>query len=142
MPEPFNPRATILGFDFGLKRIGVAVGQLLTKTATPLTIIIANNGEPQWHAIDKIIQEWQPAALVVGLPLNMDGTSQPITELAQKFAERLHEHYQLPIYTTDERLTTREAREQIFQAGGYRALRSGPVDGVAAQIILEGWLQR
>lgn len=140
MHNTLNPRSTIFGFDFGLKRIGVAVGQLLTATASPVTIINANQGEPDWNAMDRLFDEWKPAACVVGLPWNMDGTSQKITRQAQHFATQLQEHYGLPVYTTDERLTTKEAREQLFSEGGYKALRKR-VDSTAAQIILTGWLQ-
>jgi putative holliday junction resolvase len=140
MHNPINPRSTIFGFDFGLRRIGVAVGQLLTATATPLTIINANQGEPDWNALDRLVEEWKPSVLVVGLPWNMDGASQKITLQAQEFAKKLEVHYKLPVYTTDERLTTKEAREQIFSEGGYKALQKR-VDSTAAQIILTGWLQ-
>lgn len=133
-------KGTILGFDFGMKRIGIAVGQLITATASPLTIIAAHQGVPDWNALDKIIKEWQPNALVVGIPLNMDGTTQPISKSALHFAQQLEQHYHLPIYTADERLTTREAREQIFSSGGYRALHKKRVDSTAAQIILQAWL--
>lgn len=134
------PSGTILGFDFGMKRIGVAVGQLVTRTASPVRIIPAKQGMPDWSIVDQLIREWQPSALVVGIPLNMDGTTQPITRHARHFARLLHQRYHLPIYTADERLTTREAREQIFSAGGYRALQKKTVDSIAAQIILQTWL--
>jgi len=133
---------TILGLDFGTKRIGLAVGQMVTATASALGTIAAIQGEPAWNELDKVIDEWQPVAFVVGLPLNMDGTSQPITKQAKHFAAALEQHYNLPVYLADERLTTREAREHIFQQGGYRALMAEPVDGMAAQIILTEWLQQ
>ncbi|MFI4954459.1 MAG: Holliday junction resolvase RuvX [Gammaproteobacteria bacterium] len=134
------PNGTILGFDFGMKRIGVAVGQLFTQMASPLRIIPAKQGTPDWNIADQIINEWQPAALVVGIPLNMDGSTQPITGHAKHFAKLLQQRYNLPVYTADERLTTREARDQIFSVGGYRALQKKPVDSLAAQIILQAWL--
>lgn len=134
-------RGNILGFDFGTKRIGVAVGQLITASATPLNTISAEQGKPDWNMLDKIIQEWQPIALVVGIPLNMDGTPQTISKQAQHFAQELQQHYNLPVYTADERLTTRAAREQIFETGGYRALNKHQVDSIAAQIILAAWLE-
>jgi putative Holliday junction resolvase len=134
-------QGNILGLDFGTKRIGVAIGQMITATARPLSVIKADKGAPAWDALDKIIKEWQPAALVVGLPLNMDGTKQPITKQAENFAELLRQRYNLPIYMADERLSTREARDHIFQQGGYRALTANPVDGMAAQIILTSWLE-
>lgn len=131
---------TVLCFDFGLKRIGVAVGQTVTRSAHPLTVLKANQGTPNWLLVTQLIKEWQPDALVVGIPLNMDGSQQPISELAHVFAQALREQSALTVYEVDERLTTIEARATIFADGGYRALRA-PVDGVAAQIILEDWLR-
>lgn len=137
--EPANAAKILLGFDFGMKRIGVAVGQTITKTARPLDTIEAKNGIPNWKAIAKLIQKWQPDALVVGIPLNMDGTPQTISQHAQHFATHLREQYQLPVYEMDERLTTKDAREKLFNQGGYKALQDGQVDRVAAQLILQNW---
>jgi len=134
-----NAYTILFGFDFGLKRIGIAIGQTVTKTARPLETIRANNGEPQWDVIYKLIQKWHPHALVVGIPLNMDGTDQPITERARQFASALHERCQLPVHEMDERLTTKAARERLFLEGGYKALQDGQVDQVAAQLILQNW---
>lgn len=130
----------VLGFDFGLKRIGVAVGQMITKTARPLVTVKAKEGIPEWDVIRKLIKTWRPDALIVGIPLNMDGTEQPITLNARQFAESLHEQFQLPVHGVDERLTTKDAREQIFRKGGYKALQNEQIDSVAAQLILETWL--
>ncbi|HVE43971.1 MAG TPA: Holliday junction resolvase RuvX [Gammaproteobacteria bacterium] len=132
----------LLGFDFGMKRIGVAVGQTVTKTARPLTTLAAKKGQPDWVALKKIIDTWRPEGLVVGIPLNMDGSSQPLTELAHHFSTQLTAHFGLAIYEIDERLTTKDARERLFQAGGYQALQGGQVDAVAAQLILQNWLDR
>lgn len=132
----------LLGFDFGTKRIGVAVGQTVTRTARPLETIKATNGEPQWDAVAKIIKNWRPDALVVGIPLNMDGTEQPVTQYARHFAEALQERFKIPVYGVDERLTTKDAREKIFSKGGYKALQNGQVDSVAAQLILETWFMQ
>ena len=88
-----------------------------------------------------MIKPWRPDALIVGIPLNMDGTEQPITlKNARHFAESLHEQFQLPVHGVDERLTTKDAREQIFRKGGYKALQNEQIDSVAAQLILETWL--
>ncbi len=81
---------TLLAFDFGTKSIGVAIGQRITGTARPLTAIKANDGTPDWTQFEKLLKEWQPELVVVGLPLNMDGTNQPLTDRARKFANRLH----------------------------------------------------
>ena len=88
---------TLLGFDFGMKRIGVAVGQTVTKTARPLGVVKATQGSPQWDVLNKLINTWKPDALVVGIPLNMDGTEQRLTEAAKQFANLLHERFQLPV---------------------------------------------
>jgi putative holliday junction resolvase len=131
---------TVLGFDFGTKRIGVAVGQTLTRNANPLTTISAKEGIPDWQQIDHLIEKWRPQGLVVGKPLNMDGTEQPLTQAATCFAKRLQARYHLPIYEMDERLSTVAAKTEIFAKGGYRALKKKPVDSVAAQLILIDWL--
>src|SRR5580700_8550565 len=123
-----NVIRVLLGFDFGMKRIGVAVGQTVTQSARPLETLQANQGVPSWDKLDKLMKAWQPDALVVGIPLNMDGTEQPLTQAAQQFADALQERFQLPVYGVDERLSTKDAREQIFVKGGYKALQSGQVD--------------
>ena len=130
----------LLGFDFGTKRIGVAVGQTVTQTARPLTTLKAENGKPNLETLAKLIKIWQPKAFVVGIPLNMDGTEQPLTHLARTFANLLREHFKLPVHEVDERLTTKAARENLFADGGYKALQHGQVDSVAAQLILQNWL--
>ena|SRR3989338_3828019 len=130
----------LLGFDFGLKRIGVAIGQMLTKTARPLDTLSAKKGSPDWKAIEALIKKWQPSALVVGIPLNMDGTDQIMSAHARAFAQKLREQYRLPVHETDERLTTKDARERLFEKGGYKALQGGQVDAIAAQLILQNWL--
>lgn len=130
----------LLGFDFGMKRIGVAVGQTVTKTARPLATVKANQGVPQWDMLDKLIKAWHPDALIIGIPLNMDGTEQPLTIAARDFAHSLNARYQLPIYEMDERLSTKDARARLFEQGGYKALQKSEIDSVAAQLILQNWL--
>ncbi len=125
--------ATLLCFDFGTKRIGAAVGQTLTDTATPLEIIPVRNNRPDWDRIGALIAEWQPQALVVGNPLNIDGSRHPITDRADAFARKLHGRYRLPVKRADERLSTVEAHS--------RQQNGDAVDHVAAQVILEGWLR-
>lgn len=127
---------TLLAFDYGEKHIGVAVGQTLTGTANPLQSIRVANSHPDWPAISRIVKTWQPDALVVGLPLNMDGTEQAVTRRARRFGNQLLGRYRLPVHLVDERLTTREARNRLAWAG-----RAGDDDHpIAAQIILESWL--
>jgi len=126
--------ATLLCFDYGEKRIGVAVGQTLTGTATPLATLPAREGAPDWARVAALVAEWSPDALVVGLPLNMDGTEQALTGRARRFANRLRGRHALPLHFADERLSTREARGR--EGGVPREGR----DAVAAQVILEGWM--
>lgn len=130
----------ILGFDFGTFSIGVAVGQRITGTASPLAALRAKDGQPNWDEVSKLIATWQPQLLVVGLPLNMDGSEQPLTDMARKFANRLHGRFGLPVHLQDERLTTVAAKEQLFARGGYKNLQKDKVDSAAAQLILEDYL--
>lgn len=134
-----NTFNVLLGFDFGTKRIGVAVGQTITKTARPLSTITAKDGIPAWDTIDALIKKWRPDALVVGIPLNMDGTDQPISEKARHFAHTIQKRYELTLFEMDERLTTKDARERVFREGGYKALQNQQIDSVAAQLILQNW---
>lgn len=122
----------LICFDYGEKRIGVAIGQSLTGTATPLETIPVRNGRPDWRRIAMLIERWRPAALIVGHPLNMDGSRQPVTDAADRFARQLTGRFGLPVHRADERLSTFEARD--------RSGRSTELDAVAAQVILESWL--
>lgn len=130
---------TALAFDFGTKSIGCAVGQSITGTAQALAAFKAQDGIPHWEHIEKCLKEWQPDIVVVGLPLNMDGTEQPLTQRAKKFANRLQGRFGVKVVLHDERLTTTEARSEIFQRGGYRALNKSKVDSISACLILESW---
>jgi len=136
---PYQSTDLVIGFDFGTKRIGVAVGQFLTKTASPERIIAAQDGIPEWKQIEELRQQWKPTALVVGLPLNMDGTEQELTLRARKFANRLYGRLALPVHLTDERLTTREARDRINTFSASNAYKPQFVDSAAAALILESW---
>lgn len=137
--------SVFLGFDFGTKSIGIAVGQSITRSANPLTTLAAQQGKPDWEVLNKLIDTWRPDGLVVGLPLNMDGSEQPITRAAQNFVSTLKKNYPLlPVYQIDERLTTVAARAEVFNSGGYRALQASNnkkrMDSIAAKLILEAWL--
>jgi putative Holliday junction resolvase len=130
---------TYLGFDFGLKRIGVAVGQSLTRSATALVTLTAVKDKPDWNAIAALIGEWQPHALVVGLPLNMDGTENELTRRARRFSNQLRERFRLPVHLMDERLSTIEAERLLAQANSKRDRDS---DKLAAQLILRSWIEQ
>lgn len=136
MPDP-----VYLGFDFGYKRIGVAVGQRLTCTATPLPTLKASDGAPSWDIIAALIEQWQPSALIVGFPTCADGEPLYVTKPAKRFSDRLHGRFKLPVFLVDERLSTVEARALLFEKGGYRKLKNSEVDSLAACVILEQWLQ-
>jgi len=129
-----------LGFDFGLRRIGVATAQFVTCSASPLMTLLAQNGTPDWIKVDQLIKEWSPDILVVGYPLNMDGSVQHIAEAAKAFSQALAKRYSKPVELFDERLTTIEARTRIFDRGGSRALKKTQIDAEAAAIILESWM--
>ncbi|CAM2955980.1 Holliday junction resolvase RuvX [Glaesserella parasuis] len=133
---------TVLAFDFGTNSIGCAVGQSITGTAQGLSAFKAQDGIPNWEQIGKVIAQWQPDLLVVGLPLNMDGTEQPLTQRAKKFAKRLNGRFNLPVELQDERLTTVEAKSEIFARGGFKALKKGKVDAISACLILESWFEQ
>ena len=138
MPESASRR--ILAFDFGTKSIGIAVGQEITGTASPLPAISARDGIPDWDRLAKIFEEWQPDLVVVGLPLNMDGSEQEMTRRARKFANRLHNRYRVPVETSDERLSTTDARAMLFELGGYKKLTKDKVDSVSACVIFSSWI--
>lgn len=120
-----------MAFDFGTKRIGVAVGQKITGTATPVTVVKAKDGKPEWQIIDRLVEEWKPTVFVVGLPINMDGTESDMSKAASRFSRRLHGRYGIRIELIDERLSTFEARE--FET-------PDKLDAIAAKLILETWL--
>lgn len=132
---------TFIAFDFGMKSIGCAVGQSITGTAQALPAFKAQDGIPNWEALRKLLHEWKPDLLIVGLPLNMDGTEQPLTQLTQKFANRLHGRFGFPVTLHDERLTTVEARAEIFARGGFKALKKDKIDSISACLILESWFE-
>lgn len=134
------PSEVYLGFDFGYKRIGLAVGQRLTGSATPLPTLNAKLGVPDWELVAKIITQWKPQALIVGIPTCIDDSELYTTKAAQRFAKQLKKRFVLDVHLVDERLTTVEARAHLFEQGGYRKMKKTQVDGIAACIILEQWL--
>ena len=131
---------TVLGFDFGTRNIGVASGQVITRTASALPPLRARDGIPDWQQIETLINEWRPDAIVVGIPLNMDGSESEMSRRARKFGNRIHGRWGLPFYPADERLTSFEAKEWAGRLGHKGHYGSNPVDAMAAQIILEAWL--
>ncbi|MBF0265887.1 MAG: Holliday junction resolvase RuvX [Gammaproteobacteria bacterium] len=145
-----------LGFDFSYRKIGVASGQSLTKSATALTTIKGVDGQPDWTQISTIIDQWNPKALIIGLPLAMDGEEQKMTQAAREFGQALSNRYHLPIYFMDERLSSREASHLLGYDGHTsprRVNRKGKkvkkqhrqgenIDSKAAELILQSWLNQ
>jgi len=131
--------STLLGFDFGTHKIGIAVGQTITATASPLTTLSYIKQKPDWDGISNIIQEWKPDTLVVGLPYQMDDQEAELAGRAKRFARRLEGRYKLPTEMIDERLTSREA---INRLGKKSAKDVTLVDSMAAKLILETWLNK
>lgn len=135
---------TVVGFDYGKARIGVAVANTLTGIATPQSTIIARDGVPDWAAITRCLQEWKPARLVVGMPRKLDGTDSAMQETILHFIRQLEGRYTLPVDVVSEQLSSREAEQrlkQARQAGRKRKVRKEEIDQVAAAIILESWMQ-
>ena len=130
-------QCTYLAFDFGERRIGVAVGQTRTGTATPLTVLHSKQGQPDWARIQTLLEEWRADALVVGLPLNMDGSEQEMTRRARRFGNQLAGRFAAVVHFADERLSTREARSR---PGAGEGRNNQLHDAVAAQVILESWM--
>jgi len=124
---------TVLGFDYGERRIGIAVGQTVTRTATPLKILPARHGQPDWVQVADLIRAWQPARLVVGQPTTADGAPHPLASAIGRFGRRLHGRFGLPVNYIDERLSSHEAAARCV--GDARM-----IDAVAASLILETWL--
>lgn len=135
----------LMGFDFGRARIGVAVGNRATVSATALITVGGRNG-PDWVAIERLLAEWQPAALVVGVPTHMDGSADEMTTAAQGFISELETRFGLPVHPADERLSSREAaarlRESRRSGARTRRVRKGDEDSLAAQLILQGWMEQ
>lgn len=141
--EKTRPTGTLIAFDFGHRRIGVAVGQTLTGTANALAVV-AVAAKPDWSTITTIIKEWKPAALVVGLPLAADGGETDMSKDARQFGRRLEGRYGIPVCYEDERLTSFSAGQRFRDARAQGRMRRKDAvlkDAMAAQIILENWLQ-
>jgi len=134
---------TLLGFDFGPRKIGVAVGQMITRSASPLITIRSRGDRPDWERIERLIQEWHPRAAVVGLPFNMDDSETALAPRVRRFARQLQGRFGLEVHLVDERLSSLEARRQLGYGSGD-ALPSpdaiGAIDAMAAKLILETWL--
>ena len=127
-----------MSFDYGTAKIGIAIGQSISSTAEPLTIIKAKDGIPNWSQITDLIESWRPNYLVVGLPYNLDGSDSKLLQRALKFANRLNGRFNIPTFGIDERLSSEAAKEK-YKIGNSRNIVRKKIDDVAAQIILETW---
>ncbi len=130
---------TLICFDYGKKRIGVAVGQEWTHTASALQTITSIAGKPDWLTIARIVGQWQPHAFVLGLPLNDDGTDHPVTKAVRKFSNQLEDRHPIPVYHIDERLSSAEARK-LMENKRHLKRNKGDIDKLAAKLILQSWL--
>jgi len=132
----------ILAFDFGTQRIGVAVGATMLRNARPLTTISAAANAPRFEAIGKLIAEWQPAQLVVGLPLSLDGSEHEMTARCRRFAQQLHGRFKLPVAFADERLSSAEAEARLRADGRDVRRDKAAIDAEAAAVILQSYFDR
>lgn len=136
---PDNKIKSVIGFDFGTRWTGVAVGQTLTAQARPLNAIQSINSKPNWQAIEKLLREWLPDKLIVGLPTGFDGKPQEMTETIKKFSRQLYGRFHIETELVDERLTTREAYLIAIDSGEYKS--KPEIDSIAAVLITESWLR-
>lgn len=136
------PDGTVLAFDFGTKRIGVAVGETMLKSARPLTTITAEANAPRFEAIGRLIAEWQPACLVVGLPLALDGSEHDMTARSRRFANQLHGRFGLPVELADERLSSVDAESHLRARGHDLRRDKAAIDAAAAAVILQSYFDR
>lgn len=133
------PDQNVLAFDFGTRRIGVAVGDLGFRLAHPLDVITATTDTARFGAIKPLIDAWKPVRLVVGLPVHMDGTEHELTRRARKFARQLEGRFATEVSLVDERLSSSDAEQQLTEAGVGRGKQRAVLDAVAAQQILQSF---
>ena len=133
------PHGTALAFDFGEARIGVAEGDAEVGTTHPIATVTGGSNEAKFEAIAKLITEWQPRHLVVGLPVHSDGTEHELTRLSRKFGRRLYRRFQLPVYWVDERMSSLYAESLLAEARVFGRKQKQVLDQVAAQAILQGF---
>lgn len=132
----------VLGFDFGERRIGVATGQTITLSASPLTTLNAIDNHPDWISIETIIKEWNPSALVVGIPSYLDGSASDMTRKAERFCRQLEGRFQLPVHRINESLTSFEAEQHLREKKKSTQHNKQEIDRMAAAIILQSWLDQ
>lgn len=133
---------SLLAFDYGTKNIGVASGQTITRSANSQPVLKAKDGIPDWNQIERLLKDWQPDLVLVGLPLNMDGSESELSARARKFGNRLHGRFGVKVEMVDERLSSFEAKGEVMERGGSRNYKQNPVDSIAARLIIESWFER
>lgn len=145
MPEqpvtPAQPAHMVMAFDFGTQKMGIAAGHALTGTAKALALFPMQDGIPHWENLEKIIQEWKPDIMLVGLPLNMDDSESELSTRARKFARRLKHRLNKPVWMVDERLSTRDARESLSRLQQNKQARKTSADSLAAVLMIETWFR-
>jgi putative Holliday junction resolvase len=139
---PEARHGTVLAFDFGTRKIGVAIGNTMLAAARPLTTIVGEAAAPRFAAIAELLVEWEPVQLVVGRPVHADGTEHAMTARAERFARQLEGRFGLPVARVDERHTTHEAAARLAAEGIHGDARRAVQDEVAAQLILQAWFDR
>lgn len=136
--------STVIAFDFGLKRTGVAVGNTLTGSASPECTLQSRDEKPDWEGISKLFNEWKPAQIIVGMPTELDGTDNPLKKRIERFCNQINGRYNLPVEQENEQFTSIEAAErlkQLRQSGRKQKVTKEDVDKIAASIILENWME-
>ena len=140
--KPPRPKAlVVLGFDWGTQSIGVAIGQSVTATATPLPPFRAKQGVPDWSKLQSVVEEWQPNLFVVGIPLNMDGSESESSIHAERFARRLEGRFGIPWTGVDERLSSFDVKSSLRQAG-ETGVTKGSIDSLTAKLLVESWFRQ
>ena len=131
----------VMAFDFGTKNIGIAIGQEITNSSQTFYTVKANEGEPEWTQLDKVVFDWNPKLFIVGDPLNFDGSESDMKEKSDKFSYQIQKKYKIPVKLVVERLTTKEARERIKEGVDMSLRSSNDIHQISAQIILESWFR-
>ena len=137
--------AVVIAFDFGLKRTGVAVGNTVIGSATPECTLTSKDESPDWDGISKLIEDWQPSQIVVGMPMELDGSENPLKKRIERFCNQIQGRYNITVDQENEQFTSLEAAQrlkQLRQSGRKQKVSKDEVDKIAASIILENWMQR
>ncbi|MGB5397892.1 MAG: Holliday junction resolvase RuvX [Gammaproteobacteria bacterium] len=142
MPDTPESIRSVLGIDYGKKRIGIATGQTITGTATPVTTLNQVNGEPDWAGLQQQIERWRPDALLVGIPYHTDGSESPMTETVRAFCRTLQQHFSQPIIEVNETLSSYEAEDLLRQHKKIGQHNKQEIDRMAAALIVQSWLDQ